>query len=438
MKLDFMKKNRGWGMQMVQLAVMALAGLAGFTPGAWGSGKLTNINTFGGTNGALPSAALIFDTQGNLYGTTISGGSSSDGVVFELTPAGNGTWTESVLYSFCSLSNCTDGEYPASSLIYDLSGNLYGTTYNGGAQGFGTVFELTPSGSGTWTESVLYSFCSLAECSDGASPADGLIFDQSGNLYSTTRYGGAKSECTGGCGTAFELTPNGGGTWTESVLYSFCSLPGCPDGKIPSAGLIFDTLGNLYGTTVDGGAYSAGSVFTLQPNQNGGWTESVLYNFCTLTNCDDGAGPGGGLTFDATGNLYGVTDELSNGQTAFKLTPNQGAWNESVLYRFCSLKKCSDGSEPVGAVILDSKGNVYGATETGGAGKGCGTEGCGVLYELTLKGKSWHETVLYSFTGQQGAYPRAGLVFDGTGNLYGTTQGFFYDQSFGTVFEFTP
>ena len=265
------------------------------------------LHSFNGTDGWSPEAGLIFDAAGNLYGTTEYGGTGGNcgaygcGTVFELTPNGSGGWTETVLYSFCPQTGCTDGANPAAGLIFDAAGNLYGTTEYAGAYNSGTVFELTPNGSGGWTETVLYSFCSQANCTDGYGPLAGLIFDASGNLYGTTRDGGAY-----GYGTVFELTPTGGGAWTERVLHGFGKGT---DGAGPSyyGKLIFDAAGNLYGMTLSGGAYGFGTAFELTPTAGGGWTEQVLYSF--NNNGADGISPFAGLTFDAAGNLYGTTWE---------------------------------------------------------------------------------------------------------------------------------
>jgi uncharacterized repeat protein (TIGR03803 family) len=333
----------------------------------------------GGKDGNAPLAGLIFDQAGNLYGTTVYGGhANSGGAVFQLTPDQNGRWTESVLYSFCSLTNCADGGAPQAGLIFDQAGNLFGTTIAGGLYGNGAVFQLTPNQNGGWTESALYSFCSLANCADGADPQAGLTFDQAGNLYGTTGYGGAHGVYGVG-GTVFKLTPNQNGRWTEHVLYSFCSRPGCVDGVQPFAGLIFDQAGNLYGTTEYGGAaYSnnaSGTVFKLIRNQNGGWTESVLYSFCSRLNCTDGSYPQAGLIFDQAGNLCGTNAGGGHGYgTVFQLTPNQnGGWTEHVLHAFMD----QPGALSAAGLILDQAGNLYGTTS------GDGSTTFGSVFEIT-------------------------------------------------------
>jgi uncharacterized repeat protein (TIGR03803 family) len=412
--------------------------------------------TFGGSDGGVPDAGLIFDSHGNLYGTTNEGGTSPDcmagsvmtpndcGTVFELSPpsGGSGPWTETVLYSFCTVggSSCFDGKYPAAGVIFDSKGNLYGTTYFGGANSYGTVFELSPptgGGSGPWSETVLYSFCSVGSCADGYLPTDSLIFDSKGNLYGTTYFGGVNGETDG---AVFELSPpsGGSGAWTESVIYSFCSTnsggSSCTDGDDPAAGLIFDSKGNLYGTTQYGGtAGGYGTVFELSPpaKAGGAWTESVLYSFaCSSggTSCPNGANPYAGVVFDSHGNLYGTTPFGGTGGgygTVFELSPpsgGSGAWTASLLYSFSA---GSDGANPYADLILDSQGNLYSTTKYGSS------SGDGTAFELSPpSGGSgpWTETVLHSFcsTGgtscTDGENPYASLIFDSHGNLYGTTQ----------------
>ncbi|MGH9208408.1 MAG: choice-of-anchor tandem repeat GloVer-containing protein, partial [Acidimicrobiales bacterium] len=274
------------------------------------------------------------------------------GVVFKLTPGG----TETVLHSFCMQPNCSDGAYPLAGLIADSSGNLYGTTeQGGGASGQGVVFKLTPGGN----ETVLYSICTFPGCSGGSRLNAGLIADSSGNLYGTATDGGMSGGCSGtGCGVVFKLSPGG----TETVLHSFTGSP--IDGANPYAGLIADSSGNLYGTTYGGGASQNGVVFKLTP----GGTETVLYSFCSLTGCSDGAAPQAGLIADSSGNLYGTT--AAGGASAactvgcgvvFKLTPGG---TETVLYSFTG---GGDGALPEAGLIADSSGNLYGTTEIGGA-----------------------------------------------------------------------
>jgi uncharacterized repeat protein (TIGR03803 family) len=314
--------------------------------------------------GGYPEAGLILDAAGNLYGTTQWGGTSTVGAVFELTPAAGGTWTEKVLHSF--LNDGTDGVNPVAGLIFDGAGNLYGTTYQGGTYGDGTVFELTPAAGGTWTEQVLHNF--NYDSTDGAGPHAGLIFDAAGNLYGTAASGGTYSY-----GTAFELTPAAGGTWTEKVLWNFGSGA---DGSYPQGGLIFDAAGNLYGTTTSGGAHGPGTVFELMPAGGGTWSERVVHSF---GNGADGSGPYAGLIFDAAGNLYGTTHQGGTygypGGTVFELTPAAGGtWTEKGLYNFGS---GTDGAAPLAGLIFDAVGNLYGTTAAGG------TSSVGTVFEFT-------------------------------------------------------
>jgi uncharacterized repeat protein (TIGR03803 family) len=288
------------------------------SPNADGSWTEKVLYTFNNSSGAYPTSGLIFDATGNLYGTTSSGTDSEGGVVFELSPNADGSWTESTLYSFCSFRACSDGRSPAAGLIFDATGNLYGTTVSGGAHGGGAVFELTPKQGGSWTKSTPYSFCSLRKCSDGSSPVGSLIFDNSGNLYGTTGDGGNFSNCSDGCGVVFQLTPNSDGSWKESVLHKFTG----GNGSHPAANLIFDQAGNLYSTTADGGNLNCpngcGLVFKLTPNSKGGWYETVLQDFSDRPS----AYPQAGLIFDSAGNLYGTTEGYGKTYgSVFEITP---------------------------------------------------------------------------------------------------------------------
>jgi uncharacterized repeat protein (TIGR03803 family) len=411
-------------------AVVAVLVLA---PGMCAQSKFKTLHTFSQVNkrGEGPDASLVFDTAGNLYGTTGLGGAHRGGTVFKLTPNSDGGWAETVLYSFCPSKNCTDGAFPGASLIFDSVGNLYSTTSQGGTARAGTVFKLTPNSDGSWSESVLHSFTGG---DDGASPTGGLIFDQSGNLYGTTGLGGTHSS-----GTVFKLTPNSGGGWSEIVLYSFCSHSNCSDGVQPSGTLISDGAGNLYGMTGFGGGSNEGTVFKMTPTTDGNWTESVLYSFCSLEHCHDGAQPQGGLVFDGRGNLYGTTQQGGSKRAgvAFNLTPNSDrSWTEGVLHDFCSRTNCSDGFAPAN-LRLDGAGILYGTTFYGGNAKYCGP-GCGVVFKLAPNSKDgWKETVLHAFYDHPGAHPLSGIIFDTGGHLYGTTPGD-STTTFGSVFEITP
>jgi uncharacterized repeat protein (TIGR03803 family) len=426
-KLWFTKRN-------ATLAPLILGLLLG---AAWAQTETVLYSFRGRHDGKSPLAGVVFDQKGNLYGTTEGGGLSHGdcydacGVVFMLTPEGQ----ETVLYAFCAKGNCTDGDYPSDAPVFDQKGNLYGTTTLSGAVQRGVVFKLTPEGK----ETVLHTFCALTNCADGTNPSASLVFDGKGNLYGTAG-GGAYLR-----GVVFKITPKG----KETVLYSFT---GGSDGGMPYAGLTLDPNGNLYGTTTVGGSTGngcssgCGVVFKLTPEGK----ETVLYTFCALTDCTDGSQPYGGLALDANGNLYGTTTfggrtksecvYLGNGcGVVFKLTPEG---KETVLYTFCALTDCTDGSQPNAGLALDPNGNLYGTTTLGGITKGKCVYGCGVVFKLAPDGK---ETVLHTFCAKggtnctDGANPYAGLIFDRKGNLYGTTsRGGAHNWYSGLVFKITP
>jgi uncharacterized repeat protein (TIGR03803 family) len=300
-------------------------------------GKEIIVHSFvgGSTDGAGPYASLVIDKNGNLYGSTSTGGKNGSGIVFKISPTGS----ETILYSFGTpLSG--DGSSPRGNLVQDGAGNLYGTTFEGGTHYQGTIFKLTPSG----TESILHSF-SGGSGADGAYPAGGLVRDASGNLYGTTYQGGIN-----GLGTIFELSEAG----TETVLYSFA---GENDGEYPEGTLVLDTQGNLYGTTEGGGKPEDGTVFRFAPATG---TETVLYSFGDQAG--DGVQPFAGVILDAKNNVYGTTTAGGNfgAGTAYRVTPSG---IETVLYSFGNT---GDGRYPYGRLMLDAKGDLYGTTVTGG------------------------------------------------------------------------
>jgi uncharacterized repeat protein (TIGR03803 family) len=334
------------------------------TPSAGGGWTTKFIFNFkSAANGLNPNCGLVLDSAGNLYGTTYAGGPFGWGVAYELSPNGDGSWTQKVLHYFGKIVN--DGQFPLAGMVFDSGGNLYGTTQAGGANRAGTVFELTPQSDGSWTEKVLYNFA--VSNTDGNGPQASLIFDSTGNLYGTTVHGGANSG-----GTAFKLSPQSGGGWAETVLYSFTYY------SEPAASLIFDSKGNLYGTTGEGGATGFGSAFELSPSAGGTWTEKILHSF---SNGQDGFNVFAGMVFDKSGNLYGATMSggafggLNGYGTVFKLTlePN-GTWIKSTLFSFDG----TDGSGPAfGNLIFDAAGNLYGGAASGGTYRG------GVVFEIT-------------------------------------------------------
>jgi hypothetical protein len=398
----------------------------------------------GGKKGGDPSAKLVFDSAGNLYGMTEEGGGKDPncpfswcGAAFELTPTSSGKWKERVLHDFTANKG---GVVPTADPILDSAGNVYGATMRGGVFGAGVVFKLTRTASGKWKENVLYSF---AGGKDGGLPGP-LIFDQAGNLYGTADQGNGQG-CGGfGCGLVFKLTPTANGKWKESVLHAFT---GGSDGGNPS-GLIFDAAGNLYGTTVDGGGGNCGGVgcgvvFELMPRSDGKWREKVLHAF---TSPGDGALPYGGVMFDASGSLYGTTNwggDWGSCQgfgcgVVFKLMPtSDGRWKETLLHTFTGGK---DGAGPYGGVIFDAAGNLYSTAYVGGI-TNCfgGGYGCGVVFKLTpTSSGEWKEIVLHTFTGgNDGGNPQSGLIFDAKGDLYGSTEWGGRD-GWGVIFELIP
>jgi uncharacterized repeat protein (TIGR03803 family) len=410
---------------------------------------LTTLFSFtGGSDGGDPVASLISDNTGALYGTTAAGGSAHKGTVFKLTPpsTAGGLWTETVLYSFRGFGSSledNDGEYPEAGLISDSTGALYGTTFAGGYDGYGTVFKLAPPSTpgGAWTESVL---CSIRHsCGGSGYPHAGLTIDSSGALYGTTTSFESVS-------SIFKVTPPStpGGSWTGSSVYHLNDY----QGPGVYAGLIFDSSGALYGTDSEDIVIPSscppdifvgcGIVFKLTPPSipGGTWTESTLHTF----NRSDGASPEASLISDSTGALYGTTSSGGNGScnsglgcgVVFKLTPPStpgGTWTERVLHSFSG----SDGAHPVAGLISDSTGALYGTTFSGGNASCNSGLGCGVVFKLTppaTPGGTWTERTLYSFSGSDGANPMAGLISDSAGVLYGTTsEGGVHDA--GTVFK---
>jgi uncharacterized repeat protein (TIGR03803 family) len=345
-----------------------------------------------------------------------------------------GEWVKTTIGAFAE----GGASCPWGNLILDQNENLYGASILGGTNDLGTVFKLTRQGS-TWSFALLYSF--QGGSTDGQSPRGGVVFDKAGNLYGTTVYGG-NSSCQDGCGTVFQLTPSQGGNWTETVIHFFGQGH---DGASPTAGLILDDKGNLFGTTAAGGTAGEGAVFKLDvpATQGGAWTEHMLYNFKGMP---DGEGADSTLIFDPKGNLDGTTVDggSANSGSVFQLVRGPGGdWTENVLYSFCSASKCADGASPVAGVILANEGKLYGTTYYGGS------VGFGTVFQLAppeAQGDPWTESVLWSFVnGKDGWGPRAGLTLGKFGVLYGTT---FYggnegrtctfNLGCGTVFKVRP
>jgi uncharacterized repeat protein (TIGR03803 family) len=393
--------------------------------------SLKIIHTFVAVQkGARPAAALTSDSSGTLYGTTYTGGNADgNGTVFMLSPPSGGSkkWVQTVLHRFST--NVADGIFPDSSVILDASGNLYGTTSEGGTNDAGVVFELVrpANGSDKWKEIVLHRFTGGK---DGGTPHGTLVFGADGDLYGTAGFGG-----TAGAGLVFRLSPRKHGQWKETILFDFGNDA---TGGYPYSRPIFDATGNLYGTTLNGGNAGNGVVFELSPpaGGKGQWTETVLHSF---DDANDGAEPRMGVIMDSAGNLYGTTESGGNvGYGAiFEVSPpaKQGqGWTESVIYNFGF---SPDGGSPgLSGLVMDGSGDLFGTTETGG------TLHHGVVFELAPSGQqggAWTESVLHTFAdAPDGAQPEAGLTFGTGGLLYGTT---FYGgttSESGTVFKVAP
>lgn len=388
--------------------------------------SLTVLHNFtGGADGGQPTAGLTFDAAGNLYGTTSLGGvagaceGNGCGVIFKLTRK-NSAWTLNPLYVFTGGS---DGAWPFGRVLIGPDGSVYGTAILGGndpfPDGTGVVFNLRPPSHISsrvlmpWDETVIYTF-GLAP--DGNYPSGDLIFDAAGNVYGTTQSGGYECEDTVYCGVVYELT-HSGGVWTESILYAF------ENGNVafPYSGVVFDQVGNLYGTTTD----NSGAVFQLT-RSGSSWALHDIYNFGAQ---GDASLSIGGLVFDALGNLYGGTESggADGAGAVYELMPLGGSWVESVIYSLPG-----NGYGPQSTLAKDAAGNLYGTSCTDGS------HNSGTVFKLTPSDGVWTPTTLYEFTGGSDGYcPSGTLIVDGSGNIYGTTvQGGANGE--GTIWEITP
>jgi len=380
-------------------------------------------NFSGGGDGANPQTGFSIDAAGNLYGTTFDGGAGF-GTVFKLKRSGE-SWVLTPLYTF---RGGNDGAFPKGRVIIASDGTLYGTTVDGGGNGCatlgcGTVYRLQPTASrpssalSPWTETVIYRFTGT---NDGANPSGELTFDSAGNLYGTAESGGQN-----GAGVVYKLTRSGGG-WTQSVIYT---VQNNGDGSNPRNGVVLDSAGNLYGVFLGGGMYGFGAVYELSPS-GAGWTEQNLYNFGP----QDAQDPWGGVILDATGNVYGSTSTSAmGGGYAFELTPAGGSWNYSLLPNLGFYG-------PEDKLFLDAAGNLFGTSFGGGE-----TES-GSVFELTPSNGGWTYTSLHDFCLSRpcsdGQNPISNIVFDRNGNLYGTTlqggSGSGCNGGCGVAWEITP
>jgi uncharacterized repeat protein (TIGR03803 family) len=410
------------------------------------SQRYETLYSFKGTpDGADPKGALLIGRSGELYGTTFAGGTSVLGTVFVLAPAAGQPWNETILHNFTG----SDGQYPQSALTHGSNGEFYGVTVGGGPGGSGAIFELAPptTSGEAWTETVLYSFVYFTGNGQNAVPNGPVLIGPGGTLYTTTQ--GGPNGPTGfplGLVVALEPPAIAGGAWAEYELYAF----GFPQGDLPLASVASEG-GSLLGTTFYGGDEfcgegGCGTVYELTPptNRSGVWTETTIHTFAGAP--ADGGGAIGNLIAGPGGVLYGTTQYGGSGSpstcvfangsgcgTVFELTPPAtpgGTWTASVLYSFTGTS--GDGAYPEAGVVLGKNGALYGTTTNGGAvSSACPPSffsigGCGTVFELTppsAPGGAWTETVLHSFSGQNGdgAIPMAGLVQSPTGVLYGTT-----------------
>ena len=390
-------------------------------------------------DGANPLSGATVDQSGNVFAAASSLGKSGGAIVM-LQPNQN-TYVSSVIHVFCSKDNCADGQYPKGKLITDVNGNVYGTAEVGGPSGGGLAYRLDVNTHGSqWKMDILYRFCTLADCTDGQSLSGGLTYqgqntgvpyDGVSPLYGTAFAGGAHNQ-----GLVYQISFKGVKP-VYKVLYDFCSKNSCTDGAGPQSQVTIDRDGNIFGTTTYGGTGSnGGTVFELSP-VNGKYAETVLYSFCKVSKCGDGRAPIRNVVFDSKGNIYGATSGGGKGVrrdkgVLFKIKPKGAKSTEQTVYQFCSTDLCADGSGPDGDLTIDGSDAVYGTTYLGGQFNR------GVIYKI--HGQS--ESVVYSFCGQSkcsdGANPTGGITPDGSGNYFGTTYHGGNSADAGIVYKFTP
>jgi uncharacterized repeat protein (TIGR03803 family) len=397
------------GISAVVLA-LALAASASTEKVVW--------NFAGGTDGSQPwSNYFISDAKGNLYGATAAGGTFDAGVVFKRSPTGK----VKILYEFKGQAN-RDGQAPHGRLAFDADGNIFGTTQQGGINGTGTVYELSPRRHGEWKERVIYNFSATG--ADGNSPSAGMTIAPDGTMYSTTPDGGAYSG-----GVIFSMTKTTNG-WKQAVIHSI-NFPS--EGGFPYEGLMMDAAGNLYGVAPAGGSAGGGVVYQLS-HTNRGWVDRVIYNFTGQN------GDGSGLYWidlisDASGNIYGATSfGGTNGNgTVWELvySATKKSYKEQILYEF-GASGSGDGNNPYGGLAMDSNGNLYGTALNGGS------SGLGAVYKLTKQGNSWKETILHNFKGgNDGNQPTGNPFINTNGKVFGMTQSG-GTSNLGVIYRVTP
>jgi uncharacterized repeat protein (TIGR03803 family) len=411
--LTFFHRRRSKRMLRLCWVSMVLLGVALLTLPAQAQ-TFTVLHTFTGPDGLSPYAGVTLDGAGNLYGTTYGGGANGMGTVYELKRH-NSNYIDYQLHAF---TGGADGAQPYGGVTFGPDGLLYGTTMSGGYENSGGVYSLQPppticaTVSCPWTETVVYNFASYDY---GFGPFYGEVaFDPSGNLYGTTAFGGSY-----GTGSVYQARPSGGG-WMGTVIYSFIS----PD--YPAHSVIRDNAGNLYGTTTSEGQFNAGVVFELTPEGGFDWTE---HDIASLGAPGTGGLTACGLIRDSAGNLYGGESGDGRNASVFELSPSGSGWQLTVLYIWSFSNDIAQG--PVGNLVLDRDGNLYGTTMS------LGTFGFGNIFKLSPNGSGWTYTDLYDFQDNgDGAYPTGDLSIDSDGNIYGTNQG---DQSgHGVVWKLTP
>ena len=429
-------------MRAIRCVPIALA-VAMFVCGAASAAHLSTLYSFcrqdSCTDGSFPHDVAL-TSGGDILGTTLTGGANAQGVLYQLSPPASGhNWREKILHDFCSKPNCDDGSGSFSMLSADANGNFFGATEDGDSDN-GVVFELSPSGGKSgWNYRAIYSLCSVAGCADGQTGDGAMAIDTAGNIYGIAVKGGAN-----GKGVVYELSPvttPGRKGYTQKVLYNFCSAANCADGASPVSGLTYagassgapyDGTSPLYGTTGSGGDNNGGVVFSLTPMENGNWNENILHFFCFGGgSCHDGAGPVGQgvIAVDSSNNIFGATYQGgdNNSGVIYEVSFDHNKWRETVIYSFCSLPSCIDGAGS-GNMVMGADGNLYGTS----------TE---ALFRLIPNGRHSTFEVLHQFCSQpnctDGSAPSGNVVMDASGSVYGaTTTGGAHQQ--GTVFKLTP